>query len=70
LPQHEIFVFGDLAIRAYQEATMEVDVNPMDDTKAMQARIKEKSLFLKQKLGKLIAVANLELGDHFLAQIS
>jgi hypothetical protein len=49
---------------------MEVDVNPMDDTKAMQARIKEKSLFLKQKLGKLIAVANLELGDHFLAQIS
>lgn len=48
----------------------EVDVNPMDDAKAMQARIKEKSLSLKKMLRKLIAVANLEFGDHFLAQVN
>jgi hypothetical protein len=40
----------------------------MDDSNPMWAGIKEKSLALKQKLGKLIAVANPELGDQFLAQ--
>jgi hypothetical protein len=35
----------------------------------MRAGIKEKSLALRQKLGKLTAVANPELGDHFLAQV-
>jgi hypothetical protein len=69
LPWHEIAVAGDLAIRTYQEAMMEGDVSPGDETKAMRAGIKEKSLALRQKLGKLIVVANPELGDKFLAQV-
>jgi hypothetical protein len=48
---------------------VEGDVSLGDEAKAMQARIKEKSLALRQKLGKLTAVANLEFGDHFLAQV-
>jgi hypothetical protein len=59
-------VVGDLAVRTYQEAMMEGDVSPGDEAKAMRAGIKEKSLALKQKLGKLTAVANPELGDKFL----
>jgi hypothetical protein len=62
-------VAGDLAIRTYQEAMMEGDVSPGDETKAMRAGIKEKSLALRQKLGMLIVVANPELGDKFLAQV-
>jgi hypothetical protein len=53
---------------------VEGDVNPGNEAKAMQARIKEKSLVLRQKplvlrqkLGKLTTVANPELGDKFLA---
>jgi hypothetical protein len=42
-------------------------VSPGDEAKAMWAGIKEKSLALRQKLGKLTTVANPELGDHFLA---
>ena len=45
---------------------MEDDVSPGDEAKAMQAGIKEKSLALRQKLGKFNAVANPELGDKFL----
>jgi hypothetical protein len=48
---------------------VEGDVSPWDEAKAMRARIKEKSLALKQKLGKLTVVANPELGDKFLAQV-
>jgi hypothetical protein len=35
----------------------------------MRAGIKDKSLALRQKLGKLIPIANPELGDKFLAQV-
>jgi hypothetical protein len=48
---------------------VEGDVSPWDEAKAMRAGIKDKSLALRQKLGKLIAVANIELGDKFLAQV-
>jgi hypothetical protein len=60
---------GDLAVCTYQEAMVEGDVSPGDEAKAMQVGIKEKSLVLRQKLGKLTDVANLELGDKFLAQM-
>lgn len=46
---------------------MERDVNPKDEAKAMWVGIKEKSLILRQKLGKLTAVANSELGNQLLA---
>jgi hypothetical protein len=46
------------------------EANPMDEANAMRAGIKDKSLALRQKLGsKLIAIANPELGDKFLAQV-
>jgi hypothetical protein len=48
---------------------VEGDVSPGDEAKAMRAGIKEKSLALRQKLGKLTTVANPQLGDHFLAQV-
>jgi hypothetical protein len=48
---------------------VEGDVSLGDEAKAMWAGIKEKSLALRQKLGKLTAVANPELGDHFLAHV-
>jgi hypothetical protein len=48
---------------------VEGDVSPGDEAKAMRADIKEKFLVLRQKLGKLTAVANHELGDKFLAQV-
>jgi hypothetical protein len=68
LAQHEIVDVGDLAVRAYHKAmALEGDVSPGDEAKAMRAGIKEKSLALRQKLGKLTAVANPELGDQFLA---
>jgi hypothetical protein len=67
LPQHEIAAAGDLAVRTYQEAIVEGDVSPGDEAKAMRAGIKDESLALRQKLGKLTTVTNLELGDKFLA---
>jgi hypothetical protein len=48
---------------------VEGNVSPRDEAKAMRAGIKEKSLALRQKLGKLSVVANPELGDKFLAQV-
>jgi hypothetical protein len=67
LPQHEIAVARDVAVRAYLEALGDGEANPVDEANAMQAGIKDKSLVLTQKLGKLTAVANPELGDRFLA---
>jgi hypothetical protein len=61
--------YRDLAVRTYQEAMVEGDVSPRDEAKAMWARIKEKSLALKQKLGKLTAIANPEIGDQSLTQV-
>jgi hypothetical protein len=69
LPSHEITAAGDLAVRIYPEAMVEGDVSPGDEAKAMRAGIKDKSLALRQKLGKLTAVANPELGDKFLAHV-
>jgi hypothetical protein len=69
LPQHEIAAAGDVAVCAYQEALVDGKVNPVDEANAKQAGIKDKSLVLKQKLGKLTVVANPELGDKFLAQV-
>jgi hypothetical protein len=48
---------------------VEGDVSPGDEAKAMRASIKEKSLALRQKLGKLSVVANPEFGDEFLAHV-
>jgi hypothetical protein len=67
LPQHEIAAAGNVAIQAYQEALGDGEANPVDEANAMQVGIKDKSLALRQKLGKLIAIANPELGDKFLA---
>jgi hypothetical protein len=70
LAQYEIAATRDLVIRAYHEAmALEGDVSPGDEAKAMRARIKEKSLALRQKLRKLTAIANPKLGDQFLAQV-
>jgi hypothetical protein len=70
LAQHKIAAAGDLAVRAYHEAmALEGDVSPRDEVKAMRVGIKEKSLALRQKLGKLTTVANPELGDQFLAHV-
>jgi hypothetical protein len=48
---------------------VEGDVSTGDEAKAMRVGIKEKSLALRQKLGKLTAIANPELGDKFLVQV-
>jgi hypothetical protein len=69
LPQHEIAAVGNVAVRAYQEALGDGEANLVDEANAMQAGIKDKSLALRQKLGKLTAVANPKLGDKFLAQV-
>jgi hypothetical protein len=69
LPQHEIAAAGDVAVQAYQETLGDGEANSVDEANAMRAGIKDKSLALRQKLGKLTAVANLELGDRFLAQV-
>jgi hypothetical protein len=45
------------------------EANPVDEANAMRAGFKDKSLALRQKLGKLTAVANPKLGDKFLAQV-
>jgi hypothetical protein len=45
----------------------EEDVNRVDEANAMRARMKEKTVVLKQKLGKLTAVVNPKLNDHFLS---
>ena len=43
---------------------MEGDISPRDEAKAMRTGMKDKSLTLKEKLGKLTALANLEFGDN------
>jgi hypothetical protein len=45
------------------------EANPVDEANAMWAGIKDKSLALRQKLEKLIAIGNPKLGDKFLAQV-
>jgi hypothetical protein len=69
LPQYEIAAARDLAVHTYQEAMVEGDVSIGDEAKAMRVGIKEKSLALRQTLGKLTTIANPELGDKFLAQV-
>jgi hypothetical protein len=69
LLEHEIAAAGNVVIRAYQEALGDGEANPMDEANAMRAGIKDKSLALRQKLGKLTTIANPELGDRFLAQV-
>jgi hypothetical protein len=69
LPQHKTAAAGDVAVRAYQEALGDGEANSVDEANAMRAGIKDKSLALRQKLGKLTTVANPELGDRFLAQV-
>jgi hypothetical protein len=69
LAQHEIAIPEDLVVRTYQEAIVDGDASPGDEAKAMRAGMKEKSLALRQKLGKLTIVANPELGDKFLEHV-
>jgi hypothetical protein len=69
LSRYEIAVAGDVAVRAYQEALEDGEANSVDEANAMLAGIKDKSLALRQKLGKLTVVANPELGDRFVAQV-
>jgi hypothetical protein len=45
------------------------EANPVDEANAMWAGIKDKSLALRQKLEKLIAIGNPKLGDKFLAKV-
>jgi hypothetical protein len=49
---------------------VEGDVSLKDEAKAMWVGIKEKSLALRQKLGKLTTVANPKFGDKFLVQVN
>ena len=69
MPKHKIAIAGVIVIRAYQEALGDGETNPEDEANAMRAAMKDKSLALKQKQGKLTTVANPELGDKFLAQV-
>jgi hypothetical protein len=69
LPQHEVAAARDVAVRAYQEALGDREANSVDEANAMRAGIKDKSLALRQKLGKLTTVANPKLGDKFLAHV-
>jgi hypothetical protein len=69
LAQHEIAAAGDLIVHTYQEAIVDGNASLGDEAKTMRAGMKEKSLALRQKLGKLTAIANPELGDKFLEHV-
>jgi hypothetical protein len=67
--QHELGVAADDGLRHLVEQT-EGEVSPADKAAAMTAAIEKRAVQLRIKMGKLVAVANPELTDGWLREVS
>ena len=67
--QYEIAAAADVAVRLYKEETLEDDQSQEGILVAMRLGTKEKTTKLIQKLGKLTAVANPNLGSEWLQEV-
>jgi hypothetical protein len=67
--QHELSVAADEGVRQLVEQT-EGEVSPADKAAAMTAAIEKRVVALRIKMGKLVAVANPELTDGWLREVS
>jgi hypothetical protein len=67
--QYEIAAAADLAVRLYREETPEDLQTEAGVLAAMRLGTKEKTTRLVQKLGKLTAVANPNLGIEWLQEV-
>lgn len=69
LYQQEIAAAGDVALLVYREDTSHDEISREGLASAMKQGIKDKTMKLITKLGKLTAVANPALGDEFLQEV-
>ena len=67
--QFEIAAAADIAVRLYKEETPLEDQDVEGALAAMRMGAKEKTSKLIQKLGKLTAVANPNLGSEWLKEV-
>jgi hypothetical protein len=68
LNQHEISVATDEGVRLLVEQS-DGDLAPDQKTAAMKNAVEKRSIALRQKMGKLVAVANPELTDGWLQEV-
>jgi len=68
LVQHEISLAADEGARLLIEQS-DGDVSAEDKAAAMKLAVEKRCVALKQKMGKLVAVANPELTDGWLHEV-
>ena len=66
--QHELGLAADDGVRHLVEQS-EGEVSPADKAAAMKAAVEKRSVALRMKMGKLVAVANPELTDGWLREV-
>ena len=66
--QHEISMAADEGVRQLIELS-EVDVSPAQKTAAMKSAVEKRCFALRQKMGKLVAVANPNLTDGWFDEV-
>ena len=67
--QHELGLAADEGVRQLVEQS-EGEVSRADKAAAMSAAIEKRAVALRIKMGKLVAVANPELTDGWLREVS
>jgi len=68
LNQHEISMAADEGVRLLVEQS-DGDLSPAQKTAAMKTAVEKRCITLRQKMGKLVAVANPELTDRCLQEV-
>jgi hypothetical protein len=67
--QHEISMAADEGVRQLIEQS-DGDVSPAQKAAAMKSAVDKRCISLRQKMGKLVAVANPELTDGWFDEVS
>jgi hypothetical protein len=67
--QHEISMAADEGVRQLIEQS-DGDVSPAQKSAAMKSAVDKRCISLRQKMGKLVAVANPELTDGWFDEVS
>jgi hypothetical protein len=67
--QHEISMAADEGVRQLIEQS-DGDVSPVQKAAAMKSAVDKRCISLRQKMGKLVAVANPELTEGWFDEVS
>jgi hypothetical protein len=67
--QHEISMAADEGVRQLIEQS-DGNVSPAQKAAAMKSAVDKRCILLRQKMGKLVAVANPELTDGWFDEVS